>query len=80
MRTSVDVPDHLLALARSRALAEHTTLREVLIASLSRYLLDEPQPPTPTGDTPYQFPVLKGSGGMHPDIDPTDSSALWELE
>lgn len=79
MRTSVDVPDHLLALARARAQSEHTTLREVLIASLSRYLLDEPTPTRQPGAV-WQVPVIKSSGGMYPGIDPTDSSALLEIE
>lgn len=80
MRTSVDVPDHLLALARARATAERTTLREVLIASLSRYLLDEPQPAA-AANTPWQVPVFRDAkGGMFPHINPTDSSVLLEIE
>lgn len=79
MRTSVDVPDHLLALARARATAERTTLREVLIASLSRYLLEDPAPTAETG-APWQVPVIPSTGGMFPHIDPTDSSALLEIE
>jgi len=82
MRTSVDVPDHLLALARARAAAERTTLREILIASLGQYLLGGPA--AKAGDsavTPWQVPVSPhAAGGMFANIDPTDSSALLELE
>jgi hypothetical protein len=79
MRTSIDIPDHLLALARKRAEAGHTTLREVLLASLSRYLLEAQ--PAPVADGPFLVPVLSGaSGGMLPGVDPTDTSALLEIE
>ncbi len=82
MRTSVDIPDHLLALARARAAAERTTLREVLIASLGQYLLGGPAAKAgDSGVTVWQVPVSSHAvGGMFADIDPTDSSVLLELE
>ncbi len=76
MRTTMDLPDHLLVLAKQRAAAEHTSLRDVMAEALARYLNATPA----TRTTRFLVPVLPGLGGMLPGIDPTDTSALLEIE
>lgn len=77
MRTTLDLPDHLMVVAKQKAAADHTSLREVVAEALARYLLATPADPAPT---PWRFPTLPGKGGMFPGIDPTDTSALLEIE
>ena len=76
MRTSMDIPDHLLALARERAEHEHGTLRDVVTEALGRFLLAGPI--SPAVPTPFHLPVPSGRGGLCAAIDPTDSSRLLE--
>jgi hypothetical protein len=76
MRTTMDLPDHLMVLAKQRAAAEHTSLREVLAEALARYLQAGPVAPAR-----FQVPVdRQARGGLLPGIDPCDSSALLEIE
>jgi hypothetical protein len=78
MRTTMDLPDHLMILAKQRAAAEQTSLREVMAEALAQYLR-----PTSQTSAPGRFlvPVMPSSGGgMLPGIDPCDSSALLEIE
>jgi hypothetical protein len=78
MRTTMDLPDHLMILAKQRAAAEQTSLREVMAEALAQYL--RPTPVIGAG-TRFLVPVdRKSKGGMLPGIDPTDSSALLEIE
>ncbi len=76
MRTTLELPDHLFVLAKQRAAAEHTSLREIMAEALAQYL--QPGPVVP--GKRFLVPVLPGGGGMLPGIDPTDTSALLEIE
>lgn len=76
MRTTMDLPDHLMVLAKQRAAAEHTSLREVMAEALARYLQSASASPSR-----FMVPVdLQSRGGLLPGIDPVDSSALLEIE
>lgn len=77
MRTTLDLPDHLMVVAKQKAAADHTSLREVVAEALARYLLSGSEA---QAAQPFRVPVLPGRGGMHPGIDPCDSSALLEIE
>ena len=77
MRTTMDLPDHLLILAKQRAAVDQTSLREVMAEALAQYLQPTSRPTTPSR---FLVPVMSGSGGMQPGINPCDSSALLEIE
>ena len=77
MRTSFDLPDHLLALARQRAVAEGTSVRALVEQGLRRVLFDAPtRAHEPTA--PYQVPRVQGRGGLAAGIEPTDSSQMLD--
>ena len=76
MRTTMELPDHLMVLAKQRAAVDHTSLREVMAEALARYLQTGPLTPTR-----FVVPIdAHARGGMLPGIDPCDSSALLEIE
>lgn len=78
MRTSFDLPDHLLALARQRALAEGTSVRALVEQGLRQVLFDQPARASEPS-APYEVPKVRGSGGMAAGIEPTDSSQLLDI-
>jgi hypothetical protein len=76
MRTTLDLPDHLLVIAKQRAAAEHTSLRDIIAEALAQFL----NPVAVPASTRFCVPVLPAAaGGMLPGIDPTDSSTLLDL-
>jgi hypothetical protein len=74
MRTTVAIDDGLLAKAKTTARKRSQTLGEFLEDAIRVYLADErargPIPP---------IPVMKGTGGMNPAIDPTSNAAMQEF-
>ena len=78
MRTSFDISDHLLELARHRAIVQHTSLKALVEEGLRRVLLDAGSRVQEPGVV-YTVPVVSGSGGLAAGLDPTDSSQLLEL-
>jgi len=78
MRTSFDISDHLLELARHRATAQHTSVKSLVEEGLRRVLL-EPSTRVHEPGVAYSVPMVTGSSGMAPGLDPTDSSQLLEL-
>ena len=78
MRTTMDLPDHLMILAKQRAAADRTSLREIMAEALAQYLQ---RSATPVAQQRFLVPVMPSTGGgMLPGIDPCDSSALLEIE
>lgn len=74
MRTTVAINDDLLAKAKVAARKRAVTLGEFLEEAIRVYLADE----RVRGDIP-PIPVMKGSGGMNPAIDPTSNAAMQEF-
>ena len=74
MRTTVDLPDELLAQARRRAVDEGTTLTALLADGL-RLLLARQAPP-PSAQRP--LPVSRNRGGTQPWIDPGSNASLLD--
>ena len=76
MRTTVNIADHLLAEARSLALARRTSLTKLVEESLRRYLaearsaVDEPPPV-------WELPTID-AGPPLPGVDLDDTSELLE--
>ena len=72
MRTTVTIPDDLLAAARDRARATGTSVSAVLEAALRRELA-APRP----RERPA-VPVFRGGSGPRPGVDLTSNAALAE--
>lgn len=74
MRTTVDIPDDLLAAAKRRAAEQGTTLTalvgDALRAALGR--VDE-------GPSPQVRLTVWGEGGLRPGVDLDDTAALLDL-
>lgn len=73
MRTTVDLPDRLLADARARAADEGTTLTSLLAEGL---LLRLEQSGTP--DQGFAIPVSPLTGGLQPSIDPHSNRSIYD--
>ena len=74
MRTTVNIQDNLLEVAKEAASRRKCTLGAVLDDSLRYFLLDRKQS-LPTKPTP--FPTFKGEG-TYPGVDISSSSALLD--
>lgn len=76
MRTTIDLPDHLLVDAKKLAAERHIPLTRLLEESLRAFLSQERgrarQEPAP-------LPVLTEPAPL-PGLDLDDTSRLWELE
>lgn len=77
MRTSFDLSDHLLELARSRATAQRTSVKALVEEGLRR-VLEQPVQRLSEPGIAYQVPTVGGAGGIADGVDATDSSALLE--
>ncbi len=76
MRTTIDLPDHLLVDAKKLAAERHVPLTRLLEESLRSYLSDQRQ--RMSGEaTP--LPVLADPAPVA-GIDLDDTSRLWEVE
>lgn len=73
MRTTLDIDDRLLTLAKEKAMAEGTTLRAVVESALRLAL----QPPG-KGSAPFRLKWKTVRGKPLPGVDPSDRDALYE--
>lgn len=73
MRTTLDIPDEILQLARRRAAAERISLGELVEAALRSHLLEQPE------RSGYQFRWRTERGRLHPGVNLDDRQALWNL-
>jgi Arc/MetJ family transcription regulator len=73
MRTTIDIDDRLLALAKRRALEMRTSLRKVIESALRRALME-------SGKTPARFRLdwKTVRGNRIPGVDISDRDALYE--
>jgi hypothetical protein len=76
MRTTVDLPDHLLVEAKKLAAERRVPLTRVFEESVRSYLSEQRLRRT---GPPVQLPVLR-EPALRPGIDLDDTSRLWELE
>jgi hypothetical protein len=74
MRTTVDIPDHLLVQAKKRAAAQHTSVTRLVVAGLRRYLSEERARPARPKSLPVNRRARLVSG-----VDLDDTSELWDL-
>lgn len=70
MKTTIEIPDALAAEAKRAALAERTTLRELMVTAL-RAELDRRGS---IGPVDFHFPTVGGSG-LIVEVEPTDAIA-----
>jgi hypothetical protein len=75
MRTTIHLPDDLLALLKRRAADTNRTLTAVIEDALRRALTPSP---APRRHTPVRLTTF-GSGGLQPGVDLDDSSALLDV-
>ena len=74
MRTTVDINDELLRVAKSHAARHRRTLKAVVEQALRQFLAG---PASTVVDGP-PIPVFRGQG-MQPGVDLTDNAALEDL-
>lgn len=72
MRIAIAIDDNVLATAKRRAGERGQTLGQLVEDSLRRELA------SPEPAAPLEVPVLRGSGGIRPGVDPTSNRALHE--
>jgi hypothetical protein len=75
MRTTINLPDSLILQAKKAALAENTTLTEV-IANALREALAKRRNKKARRDFKI---IASGSGGLLPGVDLDDTSALLDI-
>jgi len=75
MRTTIDLPDHLLVEAKKLAADQRRPLTRVVEESLRTYLAE--QRLRGREDEPRELPVLEDPVPL---VDLDDTSGLWELE
>jgi len=73
MRTTVDIDDKLLALAKKRALEKGTSLRNVIESALRRALMESKKAPTR-----FRLKWKTVRGNRLPGVDISDRDALYE--
>ena len=76
MRTTIDLPDHLLVDAKKLAAERHVPLTWLLEESLRSYLSEQR---LRTKEEPIPLPVLPNPAPV-PGVDLDDTSRLWESE
>ncbi len=77
MRTTVRLPDSLLAIARKKAREDGTTLTALIEEGL-RALVQTPKPPPKRKKT--HLPICRAGGGVYPGIDLVKTSLLEEID
>ncbi len=77
MRTTVDIPDHLLVEAKQLAAERHVPLTRLFEDSLRLYLGE--QRSRQAQDAPAPLPLLRDAVPVA-GIDLGDTSRLWEIE
>ena len=76
-RTTVRLPEELLARARRKAAAEGRTLTSLIEDGLRRVVSETAAKPKKRR---VSLPVSKATGGLMPGLDISNSAALQELE
>jgi hypothetical protein len=76
MRTTIRLPDHLLAEAKKRAAERGTTLTRLFEDALREALAREREAAVPRAPVTL---VTVGGGGPQPGVDLDDSAALLDL-
>lgn len=76
MRTTVDLPEHLLVEAKKLAAEQRVPLTRVFEESVRSYLSEQRMRRT---GTPVELPVPR-EPALRPGIDLDDTSRLWELK
>jgi hypothetical protein len=74
MRTTIDIPDHLLIAAKQKAAARNTSVTNLVVDSLRRYLAEENLRAPPSRD----LPVIRDARPVD-GVDLDDTSVLWEI-
>ena len=72
MRTTIQLPDELLAQAKQAAAASRRTLTQVIEDALRAALARR----NPREHQPFDWPSFYGEGGLMPGVDLDDSAAL----
>ena len=73
MRTTLDIADEVLRLAKKRAADERIALRELVEAALRSYLLGR------SGQSRYRLRWRTERGRLRPGVNLDDRQALWDL-
>ncbi|MFT4035723.1 MAG: hypothetical protein QM679_09140 [Patulibacter sp.] len=73
MRTTLNLPDELVAQAREVAVREGTTLTALLTDGLRSRIGQ-----SGAGPAPRPLPVLAGGGGLQSWVDPTSNASLLD--
>lgn len=76
MRTTIDLPDHLLVEAKKNAAERRIPLTRLIEESLRSYLSEQRMR---QAEVPDALPVLHDPAPL-PGVDLNDTSRLWELE
>jgi hypothetical protein len=77
MRTTIDLPEHLLIEAKKLAATRRISMARLVEESVRAYLSDERR--KVAASVPVHLPVLHGPQPAR-DIDLNDTSRLWEIE
>ena len=77
MRTTIDLPEHLLVEAKHLAAERHVSFTQVVEESVRLYLSE--QRIRRSGTEPPPLPVLRDAA-PRPGVELEDTSRLWELE
>ena len=78
MRTTINMPDRLLAQAKRVALESHVTLTELITNSVRETLARRHSKAQPVSPMPVYAPPT-GSGGVQLGVDLDDTAALLDL-
>jgi len=78
MRTTVDLPEHLLVQAKQLAASRRIPLTRILEDSLRAYLAEE-RARSRNGESVPALPVVRGARPVR-GVDLDDTSALWDVE
>jgi hypothetical protein len=73
MRTTIDIDDRLLALAKRRALEKRTSLRKIIESALRRSLVESEKPAAR-----FRLVWKTVRGNRIPGVDISDRDALYE--
>jgi hypothetical protein len=75
MRTTINLPHELLTSAKKQALAEDTTLTELIANALREFLARRKKR---TGNPKFEVHTF-GSGGVMPGVDLDDTAGLLDI-
>jgi hypothetical protein len=78
MRTTVDIPEHLLVEVKKLAASRRSSLTRIVEESLRIYLADA-RAKARKGTPPPRLPVARDARLVR-GVDLDDTSALWEVE